>query len=241
MSPTKQKLVDLFYNGIDPFKDFPFDLKYMDLHEIFEWNSDHPYLPESIDATNAKIVVDVGVFMGGSTIKMAEKLKSRGDGCVIAVDDFLADHMLFMHEQVEPRLRRKFGRPYFWKTFYANIIGLGLQDYVMPIHMNSFSALRLINGKHRNKMRTICDMIHVDASHISPMPYLDVTEAWDAVKTGGHIVIDDWVPNQKTIEHDGADFTGIYKDVTKFAAEKNICIEYDATLPKPNKCRLTKI
>lgn len=243
MTKTKQEIINQICWGVDFFQGFEYEKSEVDMFQIFEWNSDHPILPKTIDELDAKVIVEVGVFIGGSVIKMAEKLREKGDGCIIAIDDFHGDQMLWDHSGVKGRMRREFGRPNFWRTFYANIIESGLKDYVVPINMGSFSALRMLNGKHRgvSKLRQgQVDMIHIDASHVSPMPYLDVQESWDLVKTGGAIIIDDWCPNQQTIDHDGANFLGIWNDITKFCSEKKVQIEHDLSVPKPFKCRFFK-
>lgn len=240
MTKTKKELVDLIYHGRDPFMGFEYQPDEISLDGIFDWNGDHYYLPDTIEKIDAKVIIEAGVFRGGSIIKMAEKLKEKGDGCIIAIDTFLGDHMLFEHGSVQQILRRRYGRPELWRTFYANIIHLGLQNYVLPLHLDTFAGLRLLNGKHRGKIRLQADMIHIDASHVSPMPYIDASEAWDALRSGGYMVIDDWVPNQITVDYDGADFRGIYKDITRFCQEKGVAIEHDLTAPKPFKCRFQK-
>ena len=240
MTKTKKDLVNLIYKGRDPFMGFEYQKDEVNMDGIFDWNGDHFYLQDTIEKANAKIIIEAGVFRGGSIITMANKLKQIGDGCIIAIDTFLGDHMLFEHDSVQHLLKRRYGRAELWRIFYANILELGLQDYVLPLHLDTFAGLRLLNGKHRGSIRLQADMVHIDASHVSPMPYIDTAESWDCLRPGGWIVVDDWVPNQVTIDHDGADFRGIYSDVTKFCAEKGVAIEHDISLPRPFKCRFQK-
>lgn len=240
MTKTKKALVDLIYNGRDPFMGFEYEEKEIDTFDLYSWNADHPYLPDTIEKLDAKIIVEAGVFRGGSVIKMAEKLREKGDGCIIAIDTWLGDHMLFEHASVQGMLKRHYGRPELWKTFYANICSMGLQNYVLPLHLDTFAGFNLLSGKHRGTIRLQADMVHVDASHVGPMPLIDLLEAWDVLRPGGAIVVDDYVPNQNTVPHDGANFLAIWKGVLAFAEQKGIEIEHDTTLPKPFKCRLWK-
>lgn len=240
MTKTKKELVNKIYKGKDPFLGFEYTQEDIDMKGIFDWNADHPLLPQTIKELDAKIVVEAGVFRGGSIIKIAEALKETGDGCIIAIDTFYGDEMLFEHADVQSILRRQFGIPQLWRVFYANIIEAGLKDYVLPLAMSSFSGFRLLSGKHRGTIKVVADMVHIDASHVAPMPYIDCQEAWDVVRPGGAIVIDDWVPNQQTIEHDGANFLGIWHGVTQFCNEKGVKIEHPLDVPKPFKCRFFK-
>lgn len=241
MTPTKRKLVEKLYpkHG-DPFFGYPYREEDCSLDELYAWNAEHHYLKETIHELDAKIIVEVGVFRGGSVIKMAEELKRKGDGCVIAIDTWLGDHMLFEHEGVMPWMKRMHGRAEIWKSFYANVFYHGLEGYVLPLHLDAFAGLRLLNGKHRGSIRIEADIVHIDASHVSPMPYIDASEAYYLLRKGGCVIVDDWIPNQQIIEHDASDFTGIFKDVSRFCAEKGLEIEHDTTRENKNKCRFFK-
>jgi hypothetical protein len=192
VTKTKKELVDKFYWGKDPFQGFDYSSSDLDTNGLFSWNSDHPYLHDSIVKTEAKVIIEAGVWRGGSVIHMAKKLKEMGDGCVIAIDSWLGCHHLHFHQEWQQTLKRHHGRPGTWKIFYANVCEFGLKDYVLPIHMDTVSGLRLLSGKHRGGQRIEADIFHHDAVHFSPYVYQDLLEGWDLLKPGGHIIVDDY-------------------------------------------------
>src|ERR1700759_4607589 len=54
------------------------------------WNGDHPSLSRLAALPGGKLLADVGVWKGQSTINMATALRDAGiDGCVLAIDTYL--------------------------------------------------------------------------------------------------------------------------------------------------------
>ena len=51
------------------------------------WNSDHIFLADTMTREKPRVVVELGVWKGASTMTMAATLRDEGiDGCVVAVD-----------------------------------------------------------------------------------------------------------------------------------------------------------
>src|ERR1700747_19125 len=90
--PSLQKSVMQILYGTDIWEGF----SPIPLHESLQgWNGDHPSLVRLVRTDSCKIVIDVGVWKGLSTITMANSMRDANiDGCVIAVDTFLgsAEH-----------------------------------------------------------------------------------------------------------------------------------------------------
>jgi len=58
--------------------------------EVQGWNGNHSALQRLTSEHGGRVVVDVGVWKGQSTITLANAMKLSGiDGCVVAVDTFL--------------------------------------------------------------------------------------------------------------------------------------------------------
>lgn len=239
MTKTKKEFVDILYNGKDPFQGASeWAEKEVDDFELFEWGSKHEYLHESLAATNAKLYLESGSWKGGSAIHAALWMKENNvDGAVVCIDSFLGCHLLFKHAAVQGALKREYGRPNLFKSFMANCIKYGVEQYIVPIHLDSFAGYRLLNGKHRNGFSWAgkFHVVYVDSAHISPMVYMDLTEAWECLRAGGHLIGDDYVENQQTVDYDASDFRGVEKDFKQFASEKGLIIE-----SKPYKARLVK-
>jgi predicted O-methyltransferase YrrM len=239
MTKTKKEMVDLLYNGRDPFSGFTdrFGEEQADDFELFEWGSKHHFIHESLKETKATKYLETGSWKGGSAIHAALYFKENNiDGVVVCIDTWLGCHLLFKHAAVQGALKREFGRPNLWQSFYANCIKYGVKDYILPIHMDSQSGLKLLSGKHRNHFRwNDFDVAYIDSSHISPMVYLDFQEAWDCLRKGGHIIGDDYQPGQTTVDFDASDFRGVEKDIRQFAQDHGLEIDFS-----PNKARLIK-
>jgi hypothetical protein len=239
MTKKKKEFVDTLYNGKDPFQGADeWYLSEVEDYELYTWGSKHPFIRDSLEKTNASMYIESGSWKGGSAINAALWMKENNvDGVVVCIDTWLGCHLLFKHAAVQSALKREFGRANLWKSFYANCIKHGVKDYIVPIHLDSQSGYKLINGKHRNgfSWASQFDVAYVDSSHISPMVKLDIEEAWQCLRVGGHLIGDDYIPDQNTIDYDASDFRGVYKDFQEFSKEKNIEIEHN-----PAKARLIK-
>lgn len=237
MTKQKKELVDKLYYGKDPLQGFSetYDVdKEKDTHDLFAWNSQHEYLTDSIDKLDAKWILELGVWKGGSAIHMAKKLKENGEGVVVCVDTWLGCQLLFNHLGVQSSLKKQFGRPDIWKSFYANVIHFGVQDYILPLHLSSIEGLRLLNGKHRNGFRFYFDLIHHDATHVSPYLYHDLLECRDLMVKNCHIIVDDYFRSGAP-QYDAQDFEGVIADTDRFKEEFKYQME-----TKQNKARLWK-
>jgi hypothetical protein len=72
MTKVRDTLVSRMWRGHDPFLNFPARLYRQD-HQ--GWGSSHPYLTEAIEELRPAVVVEVGVWKGGSVISLASKMK----------------------------------------------------------------------------------------------------------------------------------------------------------------------
>jgi predicted O-methyltransferase YrrM len=234
MTPMKRKLVEKLYpkHG-DPFFGYPYREEDTDLKELFAWGSTHDIFYDTMEKTDAKLIVEYGTWLGGSAIHMAKRLKEKNiDGCVVCIDSFLACHLLHMHEPVQATLKTQYGRPEMWKSFYANVFYHGVEGYILPIHKPTRSGFRLLNGKNTYgfNFNAEFDMAYIDAAHIAPAVYCDAEEAWPLLKTGGTMIFDDVIPNQVTRPYEASDFTEVWSDLQKFAHD--VGADIDLWAPK---------
>ena len=153
------------------------------------WGSSHAYLTDAIDAAGPRcVVVEIGVWKGGSTLTMAQRLYERGiDGVVIAVDTWLGawDHWIL--EEWFPELRLQGGMPHLYDVFRSNVIERGLRDYVLPLPLDSVNAAHVL--RHFN---IAVDVLHIDGGHDFDAVTADLRNWWPLLAPGGVLIGDDY-------------------------------------------------
>jgi predicted O-methyltransferase YrrM len=210
------------WEGRDPFGGVPRRL--ID-YDIQGWGSQHPWLVESIDRLRPERIVEVGVWKGGSTIHMAQRLKDLGlDAAIIAVDTWLGswDHW------VEPGWRQELcfvnGYPRLFEKFASNIVHRGLEDKVIPLPLDSTNARNVIS--HLNIQ---ADIIHIDGGHDYETVWSDVTQWWKVLRPGGILIGDDYTEG-------GVEWPGVHRAFSEFTA-LNLHTEFEF---HNYKCRMIK-
>ncbi|AEG50337.1 hypothetical protein Sphch_2694 [Sphingobium chlorophenolicum L-1] len=221
MTELRKQMIELVWRGNDPFQGFPKNIYQVDTQG---WGFQHPYLSEAI-AGSSLLVVEVGVWKGASTIAMASKMRDLDiDGAIICVDTWLgaADHWT-QNEWFE-HLGWDHGWPNLHRKFMANIIDAGLQDYVVPLPVDSINAAEVL--KHYSVQ---ADVIHIDAGHEYRSVISDLHAWWPILKEGGLYIGDDYYDN-------GIDWPGVQQAHDEFFKELNLLpFEHGS-----GKCRLRK-
>lgn len=212
------QLVDKLWHGIDPFREFPVERYASDTQG---WNSHHKYLVEAIDTFAPRIVVEIGVWKGGSVLTMAQRMKNAElDGVVIAVDTWLGSSEIWSNKELFDGLRVKNGYPTLIKTFITNIIQFGLQDYVILLPLDSVNAACLLRD-----MDIHPDVIHIDGGHAYDVVSADLKVWWDLLRPGGILIGDDYEA-----------WPGVHRAFDDFFGALGLApFEYEG-----NKCRIVK-
>ena len=179
--PTLQKIIiDKLYET-DPWEQFVPDAT----AELQGWNGDHPSLARLSATPGLKLVVDVGVWKGQSTIRMARAMRDAGiDGCVIAVDTFLGSPE---HWRDAGLFKRVHGMPDLYSIFMSNVWAAGVQDYVVPLPQTSVTAAKILQDAGLSP-----SLVHVDAAHEYPEVLRDTQEYWAILAPGGYLIGDDY-------------------------------------------------
>lgn len=156
------------------------------------WNSDCKAFDILSETTRPMIAFDVGVWKGGSTIAMAQRMRDAGTpGFVIAIDTFLGspEHWLpGPHGDFRTDLIFHRGSPRLYWQFLSNVVHSGLQDYVIPLRQTSTNAATILG-----QLGVSADLIHIDAAHDYRSVYDDLTMYWNLVRNGGAMVADDYI------------------------------------------------
>lgn len=179
--PALQKMViDRLY-GTDPWQGFVPD----EAAVLQGWNGDHDSLARLMTTPGSKLVVDVGVWKGQSTIHMARSMRDAGiDGCVVAVDTFLGSPE---HWNDTRLFKRHCGMPDLYRTFMSNVFAAGVQDYVVPMPQTSITAAMIIARAGLSP-----SVAHVDAAHEYREVLRDAQEYWSILAPGGYLIGDDY-------------------------------------------------
>jgi len=180
------------------------------------WNSEAAIFAELVSQGRYRTIVDVGVWKGGSTVVLAELLRSHGvDGAVIAVDTFLGsvehwDRSTVLFDLIP----RRHGSPLLYEQFLSNIVRRGLQDYVVPVPLTSDAAAALLNHAGIRP-----DIVHVDAAHDYESVKRDARAYWEILGPGGALIGDDY--------HET--WPGVIRAANEFSAE----VGYPLTVSGP--------
>lgn len=201
MTATAQRLMLELY-GRDIWRDVAETVPARE-PDLQGWNGNHPVFRRLLaEGTRPAVLVDVGVWKGQSTITMARALRDNAlDGCVIAVDTFLGSPEHWFEEGA--LYRRAAGRPDLYERFLGNILGEGLQDYVVPLPQTSAAAAAILEGAG-----VAATLVHIDASHAYEDVLRDAAAYWKLVEVGGCLVGDDYDPSWPGVIRAASEFSG---------------------------------
>lgn len=181
----RQEIVQRLWRGRDPFEAFPRPLYAQDLQG---WGSQHPYLTETITQLRPSVIVEIGVWKGGSTITMASALRAlQQDGVVLSVDTWLGAWDHWTNDEWFPHLAWDHGYPQIQRIFMSNVLAAGLQDYVLPLPLDSLNAAQVL--KH---FAIRPDVIHLDGAHDFDAVLADLKVWWPLLRPGGVLIGDDY-------------------------------------------------
>lgn len=197
-SPMAAKLMELLH-GVDIYEGFT-DLLPEDLQG---WNSVNPLFPAIIQSAEPVVLIDVGVWKGGSTVYLADLLRQRGvDGAVIAVDTFLGSPEHWDRNGPFSRgLLRQHGQPLLYRQFLSNVLHRGLAGRVVPLAQSSENAALIL--RHAG---VSASLIHVDAAHEYEAVRRDLAAYWELLSPGGYLVGDDYVQEWPDVIRAADDF-----------------------------------
>ena len=216
------EVMEAVWKGHDPYAGFPLDDWPEDRRG---WNSEHPWLGDSVTTLRPRIVVEVGVWRGGSALTMADSLRDNGiDGCVIAVDTWLGsvEHWTMM-PAFPANLNVAQGQPRQMQTFLGNVIRAGHAGRVVPLPIDSLNGAAVL--RH---YRIRPELLHVDAGHDLLSVSADLEAWWPLLRPGGMLIGDDY--------HATGGWPGVRKAFHRFFRPRGLMpFEH-----RDGKCRITK-
>jgi predicted O-methyltransferase YrrM len=206
---TRSSLVDKLYRGVDPFASFDASQFTSDFQG---WNSAHHFLRQSIQAVQPSVVIEIGVWKGGSVLSLADEIKQNSlDAVVIAVDTWRGSCEHWLEDQWFGFLAIQGGISRLQETFMTNVITSNLQDYIVPLPLDSINAFEVC------KKLNICpDIIHIDAGHDYQSVKTDLQLWWSLLRDGGIMIMDDYL---KTEQGQAIGWVDVVKAVDDFLVD----------------------
>ena len=193
--------------------------------DIEGWNFDHPYLVRTIQEIRPRLIAEIGVWKGASTLKMALELKRLGlDAEIVAVDTWLGSAEHWTSDLFIKDMRRQDGYPQLYHTFLANTRFAKVEDYVVPLPLDSASACAVLDSLGLRP-----DLVHIDAGHDYESVLNDLRRWYRLLAPGGMVICDDYDPVRKG-------WPEVVQAVDDFRAEAKIP-QIEA---RTNKCRFRK-
>jgi len=157
--------------------------------KLWGWNGDRAIFPQLVSDLKPKQVIEVGSWMGLSSVNLASSLKRFGltESSLICIDTWLGSQEHWQDPTLRPHLELENGFPTFYKRFMSNVVKTECSDVVLPLPMPS-----LIGASYLKANGVKADLIYIDGSHDEKDVYADLTAYWELLNPGGAIFGDDW-------------------------------------------------
>ena len=210
------------WRGYDPYAGFEARRFRSDIQG---WNSHHEFLSDTITQNRPSLVVELGVWKGGSTMYIAETLRSnRIDGCVVAVDTWLGSWEHWEQDEHFHSLLFQNGYPSMFYTFLTNVVERNLKEYVVPLPLDSANAAFVLSRRS-----IVPQVVHIDGGHDYEAVLSDLQRWWALLEPGGTLIADDY-------DVEGIVWPSVRDAVNDFL-KSTAHIKFEAV---PFKCRFTK-
>eukprot|EP00931_Biecheleriopsis_adriatica_P062772 TRINITY_DN37913_c0_g1_i1.p1 TRINITY_DN37913_c0_g1~~TRINITY_DN37913_c0_g1_i1.p1 ORF type:complete len:387 (+),score=66.64 TRINITY_DN37913_c0_g1_i1:59-1219(+) len=177
-----------------PFQDIPAHQLPAQDHSYAHTNLPLPFLHALLERLQAKFLIEIGSFKGGSALRIAEAAVASGAAsmpCLLCIDTFLGDAGMWLDHNPGWRdwLMLQHGHPNLYWQFMANVESM--RDVILPLPLASTCALRAL---HRLAVRndiTLTEFIYLDSAHEKGETLLEITQAFQLLKAGGVLLGDD--------------------------------------------------
>ena len=172
------------------------------------WGGKSDIFSSLIKETRPKLIIELGAFLGNSTISMAKTLKENNIECIIlTIDTWLGSsehwlqnkcNLLHLYNNFE------FGISSMYNQFLSNVNNEGLSEYIIPIPTTTDTAFEILSYNNFK-----ADIIYMDADHREEIVYTDLVKYSKLLNDNGII-----------FGHD-IDWQGVKNAVIKYCNETN--------------------
>ncbi|CAN1163048.1 hypothetical protein LINPERPRIM_LOCUS32449 [Linum perenne] len=174
-------LVDRLYNGTSPFEDFPppHVSNALRHRSLKGWGSKRPVFKNLIERVRPKVIIEVGTFLGASTVHMAKLTRQLGldDTLILCIDDFRGWPGF---QEDFPFIKHVNGDVLLLYQFMQNAMFSNVTESVLPVPFSTSSALSKMC-----EWGVTADLIEIDAGHGFNSVWSDINHAYRLLRPGG--------------------------------------------------------
>ena len=148
-----------------------------------------------INMTNPTLFLEVGVFRGATSMRVArmfEKQKRFKNSFVISMDTWLLD-LRFVWGAKQRAMHGAYfgnvqpaGSSQMYFSFLANVLSAKVSHRIIPLQTASANGAMALIAK---KLRP--DLMYIDASHSNPDVFIDYENLFTILRPGGVMAVDD--------------------------------------------------
>lgn len=165
------------------------------------WGGKANIFNDIITKKRPKLIIELGAFLGDSTITMAKSIKQNGLDCtVLTIDTWLGSqehwlqdkcNMLHLFDNFE------FGIGSLYNKFATNVIHENVENYIVPMPTTTDTAFDIIKS-----IGLKADIIYMDADHRESVVYEDLIKYHILLENDGIIFGHDidWIGVQNAVE-----------------------------------------
>lgn len=214
MTQQFDELIKKIHLGINPYTNFP--VEQWKPQQWSGWDSQHTWFHESIALVKPHVIIEIGSFLGGSAIWMAQRIRELMlDTAIVCVDTWLAESVLWSSEQWRPCLQHRYGRPEVYNVFMANVIDAQMQNVIIPLPMDSTAGINFLG-----LLKVRSELIYVDGAHDEAQAYLDFNRCYDELLLSqGILLVDD-------VRDNNPEVIGVTRALDRFLDERGLTAEY---------------
>jgi predicted O-methyltransferase YrrM len=203
-------LVSKIWKDSDPYSGIDRNAGSLAQVDLQGWNSKHGFLRDVILESAPSVIVEIGVWKGGSTVFMAGLLKEQArDAAVIAVDTWRGSCEHWLREDWRKSLGLGSDDVPLYEVFRRNVVAREVDKYIVPLPLDSVNTAELLM-----RLKIVPDMIHIDGGHDYRSVLTDLELWWDLLAPNGYLIGDDYNPSGKA-------WPGVTKAVDEFVARHN--------------------
>lgn len=163
-------------HGVNIYEGFPYDKIPYKMHT---WPQVYnPIFEAIISQIEPRVIIEIGTWLGGSALTMAEICKELDlDTTIICVDTWLGGYGEIKEGKYKELMYMKNGYPGLYWQFLANVLHRGLDNMIVPIANTSSIGARIIKDCGLK-----ADIIFVDGSHLEEDVYRDMKDYYPLLR-----------------------------------------------------------